>query len=223
MKYKFAAKIALLASALAVGAADAAVAQQRTPRPPRPTSIRQDSVKVRAGARRAMPRPAHPASALLRMREQLQLSDAQVQRLEAMQKSPVARVSESALMRARADLLDATRGDGNPEAARAALERISRLHTDQQVARIRARKESRDVLTTEQKSKLDQFQSRLVDRRLNRASPMGRAHARPGRPAAAANRNMRRDSAELGPPRGLRRGIDRVPPRRDAPPPPVRR
>jgi Spy/CpxP family protein refolding chaperone len=179
MKYKVAGTIALL-SALAIGTLDA---QQRGTRPTRPGAAAPDS----QGHRQRAGRPenvGHPAAVLLRMRQQLNLTEAQVARLETLRKSPLTQVSESARLRAQADLVDAMRGDGNPEAARAALERMHKLQIDRQVAQIRARKEAREILTAEQKSQVDQLQRRLVDNRRDRVGPNGRGQVRGARPGA---------------------------------------
>lgn len=110
-----------------------------------------------APMRGAVMAPANPARAVLRHREALGLTDEQVKRLEAL-----AQAQEKALqpqgpdrLRALADLWQAASGDVNLDAARAALERLSRLHNDAVLARLRARKEARDVLTPEQRTKLD--------------------------------------------------------------------
>lgn len=205
MKYKVAGTVALL-SALAVGNVDA---QQRAPRPVRPNAGAPDSMRNRMQDRRPE-NMGHPASALLRMRQQLGLTDAQVQRLEGLRQSPIPEVSESARLRAQADLVDAMRGDGNPEAARAALERIHKLQIDRQVAHIRARKEAREVLTAQQKTQLDQLERRLVDNRKTSDGPNGRVQPR----------GARRDGQGLGPD-GIRRGPagpGQIPPRRPIPP-----
>lgn len=101
--------------------------------------------------------PDNPARVVLRHREALGLTDEQVKRLEAL-----AAAQEKALqpegperLRALADLWQAASGDVNLDAARAALERLSRLQNDAVLARLRARKEARDVLTPEQRTKLD--------------------------------------------------------------------
>lgn len=211
MTYKIAGTIALLASALVV---ETVHAQQRAPRPPRPGMAVPDSARDRMPTRRVERNPGHPAAAVLRMREQLQLDDAQVQRLENLRQNALPRVSESALMRARADLLDATRGDGNPDAARAALERINRIHVDQQVARIRARKDARDVLTAQQKTQLEQMERRVVDRRNDRIGPNGRANVRPSRPGQPRGMQGMRPRMDDGPGGPARRGFQGPPPAR---------
>ncbi|MBI4540547.1 MAG: Spy/CpxP family protein refolding chaperone [Gemmatimonadetes bacterium] len=99
----------------------------------------------------------NPAEAVLRLREPLALTEEQVKRLEALALSQREGLTPSGpdLLRARADLLEATSPDIDLNAARVALERMSRLRTEAALARLRARKEVRDVLTPEQRSKLD--------------------------------------------------------------------
>ncbi len=97
------------------------------------------------------------ASGLLRMRSQLELTDDQVKRLEAMGSAVRPPRNESDVLRAQADLMDATRGDGNINAARAALERMSRVRNEEVLAGMKARQDARNVLTAAQKSRLDNF------------------------------------------------------------------
>lgn len=120
----------------------------------------------------------NPAEAVLRLRERLALTDEQVRRLEALATSQreALRPSGPDLLRARADLLEATSPDIDLDAARAALERLSRLRTDAALARLRARKEVRDVLTAEQRSKLDD----LGVSGAGRMGPRGRPPHMPG-------------------------------------------
>jgi Spy/CpxP family protein refolding chaperone len=152
--YKAFGTLALIAGVLSV----TATAHAQRPPMPRPGMGAADSMQMRQRMQPSQLNPGHPASRLLRMREPLGLTDAQVERLEAMRQAPLPTMSESAMLRARADLMDATRGDGNPEAARAALDRMHRLRADQQVAMLRLRKEARDVLTAPQKTRVEQIE-----------------------------------------------------------------
>ncbi len=106
----------------------------------------------------------HPAAMLLRARTQLELTDDQVTRLEAMQAAPAPKSNATDMMRAQADLLDATHGDGNIAGARAALDKLSRLRNDQMLARIKTQQDVRAVLTSSQKTKVDNMRQQLRSR-----------------------------------------------------------
>lgn len=120
------------------------------------------------------------AAGLLRMRSQLELTDDQVKRLEALQTAQRPQRNQSDMMRAQADLMDATRGDGNINAARTALERMSRVRNEEVLAGIKARQDARNVLTAAQKTRLENFRMQADGRRGMRqggregARPMGR-------------------------------------------------
>jgi hypothetical protein len=130
------------------------------------------------------------------MREQLDLTDEQVKRLEALQLAPRPQRNESDALRARADLMDATKGDINLEKARAALDRMARVRTDEQLARLKEQQEVRNVLTVAQRARLEAFRgagprSRGVDRGV----------ARGGRPGQVGP-GMRGRRGPAGPPMG---------------------
>lgn len=97
----------------------------------------------------------HPATMLLRARTPLELTDNQIKCLEARQAAPALQSNASDMMRARADLLDATQGDGNLAGARVALDKLSRLHNDQMLPRIKTQQDVRAVLTPARQSKVD--------------------------------------------------------------------
>lgn len=101
---------------------------------------------------------------LLRQRDRLGLTADQITKLEALQATPQPQVNSADLLRARADLMDATRGDANPEKARAAMDRMAKLRTDVAVARLKARQEARNVLTPTQKAKVDAMAQRMKGR-----------------------------------------------------------
>jgi Spy/CpxP family protein refolding chaperone len=105
---------------------------------------------------------------MLRMRSQLQLTDDQVRKLEALQAAPAPRANEADLLRARADLLEATQGDGNLSKARTALDRMSALRNERMVAGLRQRQEARAVLTAQQKTQLDNRRGQLRQRGMAR-------------------------------------------------------
>ena len=106
----------------------------------------------------------HPAAMLLRARTQLGLTAEQVTRLEVLAAAPAPKSNASDMMRARADLLDATQGDGNLAGARAALDKLSRLRNDQLLAWIKTQQEVRAVLTPTQRAKVDNMRRQLRNR-----------------------------------------------------------
>lgn len=152
-----------VALALSAGIASA---QATTPMPPAARGARPPIEGQMGGA---MPRPGMrpgmrmrmgggPAGALLGLRTQLGLSADQVARLEALQKSQAAslRPRSSDALRARADLMDAEQ-KGDLNAAHAVIDRMAKQRADQQFARLEARKSAADILTADQKAKLEQF------------------------------------------------------------------
>ena len=106
----------------------------------------------------------NPAAMLLGLRSRLELSDDQIKRLEALRDAQTPKVNAADMLRARADLLEATQGDGNLTAARAALDKMSRLRTDQMLVGLKARQDARAVLTPTQKTKLDGMRQRMAGR-----------------------------------------------------------
>jgi Spy/CpxP family protein refolding chaperone len=170
-------KIVLLGAMMAL--ATTTVAAQE---PPRTDSARVSPRVERGRARLATRRTpgarvrvdASPARALLGQRERLQLTEEQMRRLEALarEQRESVRPNEPALLRARADLMDAVQRD-NIAGARAAMERMSRLRTDATVARLEARKQARDILTAEQRTRVDEARRMTTGR--------GRMSSRPDR------------------------------------------
>jgi Spy/CpxP family protein refolding chaperone len=119
---------------------------------------------------------------LLGARTQLELSDDQVKRLEALAAAPATKSNASDMMRAQADLLDATQGDGNLAGARAALDKLSRLRNDQVLARIKTQQDVRAVLTPVQRTKVDNVRQQLRNRAgANRQRGMRQGGMRQGR------------------------------------------
>jgi len=171
---------ALLFAAMPLAAQDTARAGA-----PRPRAEGRRSDAPRPG-RDAMPRTMRgdmgpgpraggaPARMLLGQRERLQLTDEQVRRLEALDATQreALRPNEPAMLRVRADLMEAMQRD-NIEGARTALDRLSRIRNDQVIAQMRARKESRDVLTAEQRARLDDGRAGAM-RRMRPAEGPGR-------------------------------------------------
>lgn len=137
-----------------------------------------------AGSRGMRGQRGNPAATLLRLRSELQLTDDQVKKLETLQEMPVPSANEADLLRARADLLDATQGDGNLSKARAALDRMSALRNERMIGGLKQRQEARAVLTTAQKTRLDNLRSQLRGRggaRGQRGARMGRGGRGRGR------------------------------------------
>ena len=140
----------------------------------------------------------NPASAMLRMRAGLDLSEDQVRRLQQIEIAGNRTPDKAEMLRARADLMDAMRGDGNLDGARAAMERMNRLRTDQALAGLKARQDARNVLTAEQRSRADNASANarrdgLHNRRGNaRDNALGRS-----RSMAMRNREMARRGAML--------------------------
>ncbi len=178
------ARTATLALALALLPAGLMAQQTPTPPagPPRPPMARGHEMGpgmgqgmgpgMGAGMARA------PAEHLLRMAPMLNLSDDQVSRLQSLaSKQTAARRNDGPdLLRARADLMEATNGDIDVSAARAALERMSKLRIDAAVARLQEQKDARAVLTADQKARLDAMHAQMMQ-------PMGamQGHAFMGR------------------------------------------
>ncbi|WP_411279226.1 Spy/CpxP family protein refolding chaperone [Gemmatimonas sp.] len=135
---------------------------------------------------RGGPGGGHPAAMLLRARTPLELTDAQVKRLEALQAAPAPKSNATDMMRAQADLLDATQGDGNLAGARAALDKLSRLRNEQMLTRLATQQDVRAVLTSAQKTKVDNMRQQ-----------------RRGRAGADRERGMRQGGMR---PRGMRQG-----------------
>ena len=133
-------------------------------------------MRARAGgmeqgpAARGMRQGGNPAAQMLRMRQQLNLTDEQVRKLETLAKADAPRGNAADALRARADLMEATQGDVNLSAARAALDKMSRLRNEQVVAGLKQRQDARAVLTADQR--------RMVDNARERASQRVRAVAK---------------------------------------------
>ncbi len=159
-----------------------------------------------AGYRGARGPRGNPAAMLLRLRAVLQLTDDQAKKLEALKDAPASTPNASDMLRARADLLDATHGDGNLAKARAALDRMSALRNDRVVARLKQRQEARAVLTAAQKARVDNLRNQVRGRagaRGQRGPRMGggamgrggmgrgRGQGMPGRFGLGAGRGMR--------------------------------
>jgi Spy/CpxP family protein refolding chaperone len=155
-----------------------------------------------------------PAARILGLRQQLELTDDQVKKLEALQAAPRPKSQQSDHLRAQADLMDAMQGDGNLTAARAALEKMNKLRTDEAIARLKSQQDARNVLTAAQKTKLDNFRQ-VAGRRMRQGGPggMGRGMGRGMRPGQGfgpgfgqGGRNRMGPPGQMGGPQGFRQG-----------------
>lgn len=101
---------------------------------------------------------AQGPAAALRDREELGLTQAQVQKLETLQ-AGTEQARTQAMQRMRAlhqEIAKATQGERFDEAAaRAGFDRMGNLHTEMGVSMLRTRNEVRQLLTPEQRKKLD--------------------------------------------------------------------
>ena len=211
MKKLFTPAIALIASALSASLMFGQGAPLRPPVAGAPPASRQgesrrafgDSTRGPQGMAGRPSKGGGPASHLLRARRQLDLSDEQVKKLEALAFAAAPTDSRSDMMRAQADMMDATKGDGNLAAARAALDKMSRLRNDASIARLKSRQDMRAILTPTQKAKYDKMggmmRERTSERRkhsgsVRRGSGMGHQQKRfgqqmgPGQPMGSRNR-----------------------------------
>ncbi|MCA0374149.1 MAG: Spy/CpxP family protein refolding chaperone [Gemmatimonadetes bacterium] len=149
-------------------------------------------------------RGGSPAAMILRMRQQLDLTDEQVKRLEALASVTPQRPNPADALRARADLMDATRGDGNLANARAVLDRMAKQRNDVVIARMKAQQDARAVLTAAQKTKLDNVRGMLrarVGARRGGAGVNGRGQMRPGGMGRGQGFRGGRMDRGFGPPR----------------------
>lgn len=125
-------------------------------RPARPGGFAGANIRADAG---------NPAAQLLRMRGPLKLTDDQVSRLQKLAETPRARTNPAEMLRARADLLEATQGNGDLASARAALDKMSRLRNEQTLANLKLRQDARAVLTADQQRTLDNVRDRAMRNR----------------------------------------------------------
>ena len=150
--------------------ADARLNARANARGATPDSLRQHRPMRPAAARdNASQRPRNPAASILAQRDFLKLSDDQVNRLNTLSASELPGINEPELLRARADLLEATKGNINMSAARVALDKISRVTNDKTLAELKVRQDARNILTAEQRTQLEARQSG-VGRGSNRAN-----------------------------------------------------
>ncbi len=117
----------------------------------------------RGGPRRDM-MGRGPAGMLLAAKDRLELTPDQVKKLEALQAAPRVQPNEAEMLRVRADMIEATKGDGDLTKARAALDKMSRLRNDEAITRLKARQDVRSVLTAAQKAKLDNMRGMMRGR-----------------------------------------------------------
>jgi hypothetical protein len=101
--------------------------------------------------------PRGPAGMLLAARTQLGLSDEQVKRLESLatQQAVALAPAPGDMLRARADLMDAMKGEGDAAALKRAMDKAHQLRTERAVAMLKARQDARAILTADQRTKAD--------------------------------------------------------------------
>ena len=105
---------------------------------------------------------------LISMKGQLELTDDQIKKLEALRNAPRPKRNEAELLRARADMVEAMEGDGDLVKARAAMDKMSGLRNNEQIARIKERQDVRNVLTAVQKTRLDNMRGAMRGMRAER-------------------------------------------------------
>ena len=144
-----------------LAAAIPAFAQQpRTPRTqPAPGATGPAQGAPGAGAMHAgmpMGMGGSPAAMLAQHKAALNLTDDQVKRLEALaaQQKGALEPNVGAELRARADLADARKGEGDLVATRKAMDKLAQLRMDVEMAHLKAMQDARAILTAEQREKL---------------------------------------------------------------------
>ena len=138
------------------------------------------------------------------MKTQLELTDDQVNKLQALHNAPHPKRNEAELLRARADMLDATQGDGDLTKARAALDKMSRLRNDEQLAHLKERQDVRNVLTAAQKTTLDNMRGMMRDRVRDRMRQHPGRGAGQGFAPGGRRRGMGAPGGDMGPGMGRR-------------------
>lgn len=167
MKRRATGRTAALLVAMAMATSGALAAQQH----PHAPAEGQGQPGAMMHRMPSMPMPG-PAMMLMHA-ERLGLSEAQVRRLEALaaeQHRSMQRLMPQA-MRATADLMEAASGDIDVDAARAAHDRLARVHSEMLVATLGAMKEARQVLTPEQRTRWDAMAARIGGM-MHRMGPM---------------------------------------------------
>lgn len=173
--------------------------------------VRQDSARVAnrpprdsaqmVAMRERIREGASPAGAILQLRERLGLTDDQVNRLETL-KSTWVEPTPGDMAKLREELANASKGEANLTAVRAALGKINEASTNAVIARLDARNKARAVLNADQQVQFDALEAR----RPLQGGAMGVAFGRGGEPGGAM----------------IRRGGRGGPPGTPPPPPPVR-
>jgi Spy/CpxP family protein refolding chaperone len=155
-----------------------------------------------------------PAARILGLRQQLELTDEQVKKLEALQSAPRPKSSQADHLRAQADLMDAMQGDGNLTAARAALDKMNKLRTDEAIARLKTMQDARAVLTAAQKTKLDNFRQSFGGRGMGKGRGLGgrQGMGRGMRQGFGPGANRMGPPGAMGGPQGGPQGFRQGPP-----------
>ena len=213
-------RIAAGASALVLTAATSLPAQQGAGRAPAGPARPMPQADRMSGMPRG-PMGNTPAAHLLQMREHLKLTDDQAKRLEALHTSQAQALApqRGAALRIAADLSDATQGDGNIAAARAAMEKGAKLHIDQAIAHMQAMKDARAVLTADQKAQMDAMRPMMgamgamggMGGRHMGGMGMRGGHDMAGHPGMMGGPGMMRGQGPAGPARPPQDELDRRP------------
>lgn len=151
-----------------------------------------------------------PAAALLAARSALGLAPEQVSRLEALAAAQGRAMpgNPGDGLRARADLMDAMKGEGDAGALRKAMDRMHQLRTERALAMLKARQDARAVLTAEQRAKADAFRA---NRRMQGGMRGGRRGEMRGGMRGRAPEGWRGRARQGPPPEGV------ISPRRQPP------
>lgn len=120
-----------------------------------------DSTRLATAMARRAEGAGSPAAMILSQREKLGLTDDQVNRLETLKSSFAASEPQPAALAAlRQELADASKGEANISAARAAMNKINEANTNAMVARLEARNQARAVLNADQQAQFDAQENR---------------------------------------------------------------
>lgn len=149
-------RMAALAGLFLATALPAVAQQGGQPRQPAPAGANDGAMMVNMHGPGAPMRGGSPAAMLVRMKGPLNLTDDQVKRLETMATAQRTALEPNAgaMLRARADLADARKGEGDLAATRKALEKLAAIRVDRAMAHLKAMQETRTVLTAEQREKM---------------------------------------------------------------------
>lgn len=119
-----------------------------------------DSARVAGAMARRAQGGGSPAAMILSQREKLGLTDDQVNRLETLKSSFAAtEPAPATLITLRQELAEASKGEANIAAARAAMNKINEANANAMIARLEARNQARAVLNADQQAQFDATES----------------------------------------------------------------